>query len=62
MAHGVVLNIALMHAVSVFWPPKNRFVMEDAQKVALQPWKHARAFSTFLVAFTILLYLFLGNV
>ncbi len=57
-----VLNIALMHAVSVFWPPKTRFVMEDARKVRLEPWKHARAFSAFLVAFTILLYLFLGNV
>ena len=57
-----VLNIALMHAVSALGPSGAPFRMPDAGKVDLKPWKHARAFSVFLVAFTILLYLILGNV
>jgi SSS family solute:Na+ symporter len=57
-----VLNLAVMHLVSVRWPQSRKFVMEDAKKVNLQPWKAARPFSIFLVVFTIILYLLLGNV
>jgi SSS family solute:Na+ symporter len=57
-----VLNILVMLLVSRYYPPMVKFVMQDAGKVALQPWKYARAFSLFLVGFTIILYLFLGNV
>jgi SSS family solute:Na+ symporter len=57
-----VLNLLVMHLVSARWPPARRFVMEDVKKVNLQPWKAARPFSIFLVAFTIILYLLLGNV
>jgi SSS family solute:Na+ symporter len=57
-----VLNIGVMHAVSALRPPIARFLIEDAGKVDIKPWKHARAFSAFLVVFTIVLYLLLGNV
>lgn len=57
-----VLNIALMHAVSALGPAGPAFEMQDSGKVDLKPWKHTRAFSVFLVAFTILLYFLLGNV
>ena len=57
-----VLNIGLMHAVSALGPAGPAFEMQDSGKVDLKPWKHTRAFSVFLVAFTILLYILLGNV
>ncbi len=57
-----LLNIGVMHLVSVLRPQGEPFVMQDAGKVGLAPWKHARAFSLFLILFTIFLYLFLGNV
>lgn len=57
-----VLNIGVMHLFSRRLPGQPLFVMEDAKKVDLKPWKKARAFSLFLVLFTLILYLFLGNV
>ncbi len=57
-----VLNLLVMYLVSLAYPVKSRFVMEDSGKVVLTPWKYARAFSLFLIVFTIILYLFLGNV
>ena len=57
-----VLNLGIMYLVSRFYPPGQRFTITDTGKVALTPWKYAKAFSIFLVVFTIILYLFLGNV
>lgn len=57
-----VLNLLVMHLASRWSPKKNNFVMKDAQVVDLQPWRYARHFSVFLIAFTIILYLLLGNV
>lgn len=57
-----VLNIAVMHLVSFFAPQTTRFRITDTKKVNLKPWKFARGFSLFLVVFTIILYLILGNV
>jgi len=57
-----VLNLGVMYLVSIYRPAQAPFVMQDAGKVSLTPWKYARAFSLFLVLFTIILYLFLGNV
>ncbi|MGB5371029.1 MAG: solute:sodium symporter family transporter [Flavobacteriaceae bacterium] len=57
-----VLNLLVMHLASAFLPREERFVMQDSGKLDLKPWKYAKAFSIFLLAFTIILYLFLGNV
>jgi SSS family solute:Na+ symporter len=57
-----VLNIVVMHIASALMPKEERFVMKDSGILDLKPWKYAKAFSIFLVVFTIILYLFLGNV
>jgi SSS family solute:Na+ symporter len=57
-----VLNLLVMHLASALMPKEERFVMRDSGKLDLKPWKYAKAFSIFLVAFTLILYLFLGNV
>jgi len=57
-----VLNIVVMHLASALLPKDKPFVMKDSGILDLTPWKFAKAFSAFLVAFTIILYLFLGNV
>ncbi|WP_297795430.1 solute:sodium symporter family transporter [uncultured Eudoraea sp.] len=57
-----VLNIAVMLVVSHFFPNKVTFVIRDAGILNVKPWKYARPFSLFLVAFTFILYLLLGNV
>jgi len=57
-----VLNILVMHIASALMPKEERFVIKDSGILNLKPWKYAKAFSAFLVAFTIILYLFLGNV
>lgn len=57
-----VLNIAVMHLVSKSQVRTKRFVIQDAGILDLRPWKYARSFGIFLVVFTIILYLLLGNV
>jgi SSS family solute:Na+ symporter len=57
-----VLNIGVMLLISRFFPNKETFVIKDAGILNLKPWKFARQFSLFLVVFTIILYLLLGNV
>ncbi|MBT8294575.1 MAG: solute:sodium symporter family transporter [Eudoraea sp.] len=57
-----VLNIGIMLLISRFYPDKKTFVIKDAGVLNLKPWKFARPFSLFLVVFTIILYLLLGNV
>lgn len=57
-----LLNIAVMHLVSLYAPQATPFVMTDAKVVNLKPWKFAKGFSLFLLVFTIILYLLLGNV
>ena len=57
-----VLNIGVMLLISRFFPNKETFVIKDAGILNLKPWKFARPFSLFLVVFTIILYLLLGNV
>ncbi len=57
-----VLNLIIMHLASWLLPKEPRFEMKDAGVLDLKPWKYAKPFSIFLVAFTIILYLFLGNV
>ncbi|MEO9891709.1 solute:sodium symporter family transporter [Aurantibacter sp.] len=57
-----VLNIALMHLVSILVPTDSKFEMKDAGVLDLKPWKFTKPFSLFLVVFTVILYLVLGNV
>ncbi|CAM3311998.1 solute:sodium symporter family transporter [Zobellia roscoffensis] len=57
-----VLNILIMHLVSAFAKKEERFIMKDAGVLNLKPWRYAKPFSLFLVVFTIILYLVLGNV
>lgn len=56
-----VLNILLMHLVSIRFPQRTPFRLPDAGKVSVTPWKYARSFSLVLVVLTIVLYLILGN-
>lgn len=57
-----VLNIGIMLLISQFFPNKEIFVIKDAGVLNLKPWRFAGPFSLFLVVFTIILYLLLGNV
>ncbi|MGB5553631.1 MAG: solute:sodium symporter family transporter [Flavobacteriaceae bacterium] len=57
-----VLNIAVMHLASMLMTKEKRFEMEDAKILDLKPWKYAKPFSIFLIVFTVILYLVLGNV
>ena len=57
-----VLNIAIMHLVSMLKPSNEKFMMKDAGVLDLKPWKYTKPFSLFLVVFTVILYLVLGNV
>ncbi len=57
-----VLNILVMHLASKPAKTKRRIVLPDAGILDIKPWKYARPFSVFLVVFTIILYLILGNV
>ncbi len=57
-----VLNILVMHLVSYFYPQKEKYEMEDARILNLQPWEHAKKFSIFLVLVTLIIYVVLGNV
>ncbi len=57
-----VLNVAVMHLVSMFYPRTNPFVIEDVGILNLEQWKYAKGLSIFLVAITLVIYILLGNV
>lgn len=57
-----VLNIIVMHLASLFFSKEEKYIMVDSGILDLKPWKYAKAFSTFLIVFTVILYLVLGNV
>jgi SSS family solute:Na+ symporter len=57
-----VLNILIMHIASFLLPKDEPFVMKDAGILNLQPWRYAKPFALFLVVFTVILYIVLGNV
>ncbi len=57
-----VLNILVMHLASGKRHKKEKIEIRDAGILDLKPWRYARPFSIFLVAFTIILYILLGNV
>jgi len=57
-----VLNIIVMHIASYVFPKDVTFVLKDSGVLDVTPWKYAKPFSIILVAFTVILYLVLGNV
>jgi len=57
-----VLNIGVMHLVSMIYPRKNPFQISDIGVVALEPWKYTKILSTFLIIVTLLIYILLGHV
>ena len=57
-----VLNILIMHLASERGEKLKKIILPNAGVLDLQPWKYALPFSAFLVTFTIILYLLLGNV
>ena len=57
-----VLNVAIMHLVSMLYPRTNTFTITDIGVVEMVQWKYAKVVSWVLFIVTILLYLFLGNV
>lgn len=57
-----VLNVAVMHLVSIFYPRTNPFVIKDVGILDMEQWKYAKGLSIFLVAITLVIYILLGNV
>lgn len=57
-----VLNVVVMHLVSLVYPPRNKFKIEDAGILDMTEWKYARALGATLVGITIVIYILLGNV
>lgn len=57
-----VLNIVVMHLVSMIYPRTNDFVITDVGAVNIVPWKYAKLVSIFLIIATLTIYIFLGNV
>ena len=52
-----ILNVALMHLVSYYYPRTKQFVIEDVGAVPMEPWKHTKWLSITLVVITILIYI-----
>lgn len=57
-----VLNVAVMHLVSMYFPNTNTFTIQDIGVVDMKQWKYAKGLSIFLVAITLVIYILLGNV
>ena len=57
-----VLNVIVMHLVSMFYPRINTFKIADIGVVEMVQWKYAKVLSWVLVIVTILIYVLLGNV
>ncbi|MEZ5039468.1 MAG: solute:sodium symporter family transporter [Saprospiraceae bacterium] len=57
-----VLNVVVMHLVSMYFPRINTFTIQDIGVVEMKQWKYAKGLSIFLVAITLVIYILLGNV
>ncbi|MCB0554316.1 MAG: solute:sodium symporter family transporter [Phaeodactylibacter sp.] len=57
-----VLNLLVMHLVSMVYPPKTTFSIQDIGVVDLAQWKYAKGLSLFLVVVTLAVYVLLGQV
>jgi SSS family solute:Na+ symporter len=54
-----VLNILVMHLVSIYFTNKNPFKITDVGAVNMQPWKYAKGLSVVLVVVTVIIYVLL---
>jgi len=57
-----ILNIIVMHIVSMFYPRTNMFEITDVGAVEMEEWKYAKPMSIFLVVVTVVIYIILGTV
>ena len=57
-----VLNIIVMHLVSLKYPVKSVFKIEDSGKLDIHPWKYANVVGIILIGITLLIYLTLGSI
>ncbi|WP_047244734.1 solute:sodium symporter family transporter [Maribacter thermophilus] len=57
-----VLNLLVMYLASMVKPNTEKFAIKNAEVINLNPWAYAKPFSIFLVLFTVVLYVWLGNV
>ncbi len=56
-----LLNLAVMYAVSYFYPVDKEFRSEDLHIIDMKEWKYTKVMSIVLCVVTILIYLLLGN-
>lgn len=56
-----VLNIAVMFAVSYFYPANTEFKNEDLHIIEMKSWKYTKPMAITLCVVTILIYVLLGN-
>jgi uncharacterized sodium:solute symporter family permease YidK len=52
--------MAVMFAVTHFYPNQNPFQPKDKGLVEIEEWKHTKAFSSFLVILIVGIYIWLG--
>ncbi len=57
-----VLNVLVMHLVSMRYARKNNFTITDVGAVNMAEWQYAKALSVVLVLVTVAIYILLGNV
>ena len=57
-----VLNVIVMHLVSLIYRRTNPFVIQDAKILDMTEWKFAKPLSFVLVVTTIMIFILLGNV
>ena len=56
-----LLNLAVMFAVSYWYPNKNPYKAADTGKLSLTEWTYTKPFSLMLVIITIAIYIWLGQ-
>lgn len=56
-----VLNIIVMHLVSLWFPPRRRFSIIDVGVVNMQPWRYAKPVGIALTVVTVVIYVWLGR-
>ncbi len=57
-----ILNVVVMHLISVFYPNKNPFQIMNIGILDVQQWKFARPLGWILVLLTIVIYILLGTI
>ena len=57
-----VLNLIIMHLVSLAYPNTNTFKIQDIGVVEMKEWKYAKVLGVALIIITIIIYILLGNV